>query len=187
MCFLCDCMHVGTVRHARMFLDDIPFLKAGLSGNVLYQQVGCQVEQFFCPFLQWEHRHTGCIYLKENKATTVITVIIVLFLQNIYLGCLLLEGHEVQIGDVDHVRATYYSQHPVLHLSCQRADIQELPQLGVLSEETQWKTMSSSSHLHTHSKPLYCYGCGLVLRQICILKLSSQNQTFRGKVNDPKQ
>ena len=35
---------------------------------------------------------------------------------NIYLSCLLLEGHEVQVGDVDHVRAAHHCQHPVLHL-----------------------------------------------------------------------
>lgn len=50
-----------------------------------------------------------------------------------HLGCLLLEGHEVQIGDVDHVRAAHHRQHPVLHLPCQGADIQQLPQLGFLS------------------------------------------------------
>lgn len=96
------------------------------------------------------------IYLKENKAAIVIIIIIVvLLLQNIYLGCLLLEGHEVQIGDVDHVRAAYYCQHPVLHLPCQRADIQELPQLGLLSEETQGrqcqkKASMSSPNLANH-------------------------------------
>lgn len=50
----------------------------------------------------------------------------------IYLGYFLLEGHEVQIGDVDHVRSSHHRQHPVLHLPCQGADIQQLPQLGFL-------------------------------------------------------
>lgn len=33
-------------------LDDIRFLQAGLPGHVLHQQVRCQVEELFCPFLQ---------------------------------------------------------------------------------------------------------------------------------------
>lgn len=54
--------------------------------------------------------------------------------RSIYLSCLLLEGHEVQIGDVHHVGAAHHRQHPVLHLACQRADVQELTQLGLLGE-----------------------------------------------------
>lgn len=33
------------------------------------------------------------------------------------LGCLLLEGHEVQVRDVDHVGAAHHRQHLVLHLT----------------------------------------------------------------------
>lgn len=52
--------------------------------------------------------------------------------QNTYPGCFLLEGHEVQIRDVDHIRPSHHCQHPVLHLPGQGADIQQLPQLGFL-------------------------------------------------------
>lgn len=55
------------------------------------------------------------------------------FVQNTYLGCFLLEGHEVQICDVDHVRSSHHRQHPVLHLPGQGTDIQQLPQLGFLN------------------------------------------------------
>lgn len=54
------------------------------------------------------------------------------FVQNTYLGCFLLETHEVQICDVDHVRSSHHCQHPVLHLPGHGADIQQLPQLGFL-------------------------------------------------------
>lgn len=60
--------------------------------------------------------------------------------RSIYLSCLLLEGHEVQIGDVHHVGAAHHRQHPVLHLACQRADVQELSQLGLLGEGDENKT-----------------------------------------------
>lgn len=39
-------------KHLFAYLDDIRFLEAGLSGCVLYQQIRCKVEKFFCPFLQ---------------------------------------------------------------------------------------------------------------------------------------
>lgn len=68
----------------------------------------------------------------------------VVLVQTTYLSCLLLEGHEVQIGDVDHVRAAHHCQHPVLHLPCQGADIQQLPQLGFLSDEAQTRQKTKS-------------------------------------------
>lgn len=33
-------------------MDDIRFLKTGLPGCVLYQQIRCKVEEFLCPFLE---------------------------------------------------------------------------------------------------------------------------------------
>lgn len=53
-------------------------------------------------------------------------------LQSPNLGCFLLEGHEVQICDVDHVGPSHHRQHPVLHLPGQGAHVQQLPQLGLL-------------------------------------------------------
>lgn len=52
--------------------------------------------------------------------------------QSIYLSCLLLEGHEVQICDIHHVRPAHHRQHPVLNLARHRADIQEFSQFGLL-------------------------------------------------------
>lgn len=43
--FVCTCS-------VHMCVDDIRFLKAGLSGHVLYQEIRCQLEQLFRPFLQ---------------------------------------------------------------------------------------------------------------------------------------
>lgn len=51
---------------------------------------------------------------------------------HVYLSDLLLEGHEVQVRDVHHVSAAHHRQHPILHLSRQRADVQQLTQLRFL-------------------------------------------------------
>lgn len=53
-----------------------------------------------------------------------------------YLRNLLLERHEVQVGDIHHVGATHNRQHPALQLPRQRAVIQQLAQLGFLYNET---------------------------------------------------
>lgn len=63
-----------------------------------------------------------------------------------YLGYFLLEGHEVQIGDVDHVRSSHHRQHPVLHLPGQGADIQQLPQLGFLRTKKKRKRKKVIKH-----------------------------------------
>lgn len=72
---------------------------------------------------------------------------------SIYLSCLLLEGHEVQIGDVHHVGAAHHRQHPVLHLACQRADVQELSQLGLLGEEDKNKAGMDSEENIKYAAP----------------------------------
>lgn len=123
-------------------LDDIRFLKAGLSRCVLYQQIRRKVEEFLCPFLQQIKMIVGLncllpLYLwnkfKSGGETTFDCLNgLYVFVQSTYLGCFLLDGHEVQIRDVDHVRSSHHCQHPVLHLPSQGADIQQLPQLGFL-------------------------------------------------------
>lgn len=49
ICIFLSCMKACVVFAC---LDDIRFLKAGLSGCVLYQQIRRKAEEFLCPFLQ---------------------------------------------------------------------------------------------------------------------------------------
>lgn len=63
-----------------------------------------------------------CIFIQGSYHYNCFVAVVLV--HNIYLSRLLLEGHEVQIGDVDHVRAAHHCQHPVLHLPCEGADIQ---------------------------------------------------------------
>lgn len=66
------------------------------------------------------------------------------FVPLFHLRRLLLKSHEVQVGDVDHVRAAHHRQHPVLHLSHQGADIQQLTQLGLLYND---RTTTRQGHV----------------------------------------
>lgn len=120
-------------------LDDIRFLEAGLSGCVLYQQIRCKVEKFLCPFLQKVKFNCLLLLFFFFFGLRVIAL-------NIYLGYFLLEGHEVQIGDVDHVRSSHHRQHPVLHLPRQGADIQQLPQLGFLRAKQRQKKEADQTY-----------------------------------------
>ncbi len=104
-----------------------------------------------------------------------IHVSIFAFVQNIYLGYFLLEGHEVQIGDVDHVKAAHHSQHPVLHLPRQGADIQQLSQLGFLNKEKINKAQTKTCFITKIklSKPMK------VIKLRCTVRISEEKQKER--------
>lgn len=73
--------------------------------------------------MQTKSAYLVCLY-KTVRIINNYDGFVIVIVQNIYLSRLLLESHEVQIGDVDHVRAAHHCQHPVLHLPRQSADIQ---------------------------------------------------------------
>ena len=49
-----------------------------------------------------------------------------------YLRQVLLKGHKVQVGDVDHVQAAHYGQLTALNLPHQVTHVLQLPQLSLL-------------------------------------------------------
>lgn len=56
--FVRDCLRVCVCMCPRVHASgDVRFFEARLSGHVLHQEVGRQVEKLFCPFLQ-EIKHT---------------------------------------------------------------------------------------------------------------------------------
>lgn len=75
-----------------------------------------------------------------------------------YLGHLFMKGHKVQVGDVDHVRATDHRERPVLHLPLQSPHVQQLSQLRLLRKRTrtnlemcyrihlEWSVLQCGSH-----------------------------------------